>query len=112
MPGLDDVGVQRPLDEEAGVAGVLAGRVLEGADELGTDDLALLLGVAHAGEPFEEPVSGLDGDQARLGVDAEGLLDLLGLTLAQQAVVDEDAGQLVADGGVDERRRDRRVDAP
>ena len=31
--------------------------------------------------------------------------------LAQQAVVDEDAGQLVADGAVDERRGDARIDA-
>ena len=31
--------------------------------------------------------------------------------MAQQAVVDEDAGELVADGAVDERRGDTRVDA-
>ena len=35
--------------------------------------------------------------------------DLFGLVLAQQAMVHEDAGQLVADGAVDERRRGRRV---
>ena len=44
-------------------------------------------------------------------VAAEGLDDLLGLVLAQQAVVDEDARQLVADRLVDEQRRDGRVDA-
>ena len=41
----------------------------------------------------------------------EGLDDLRGLVLAQQAVVDEDAGELVADRLVDEQRGDRRVDA-
>ena len=44
-------------------------------------------------------------------VVAERLDDLRGLVLPQQAVVDEDAGQLVADRLVDEERRDRRVDA-
>ena len=39
------------------------------------------------------------------------LLDLLGLARPQQPVVDEDAGELVADGPVHQRRRDRRVDA-
>ena len=38
-------------------------------------------------------------------------LDLLGLALAQQAVVDEDAGQLVADRALDQGGGDRRVDA-
>ncbi|HEX6986343.1 MAG TPA: hypothetical protein VF170_13255, partial [Planctomycetaceae bacterium] len=41
----------------------------------------------------------------------EGLDDLLGLALAEQAVVDEDAGELVADRLVDERCGRRRVDA-
>ena len=42
---------------------------------------------------------------------AERLDDLLGLVLAQQAVVDEHARQLVADRAVHEQRRDGRVDA-
>jgi hypothetical protein len=33
------------------------------------------------------------------------------LVQAQQAVVDKHAGQLVADGAVDQRRRHRRIDA-
>ena len=44
-------------------------------------------------------------------VAAERLDHLLGLVRAQQAVVDEDAGELVADRLVHEQRRDRRVDA-
>ena len=44
-------------------------------------------------------------------VAAERLDDLLRLVLAQQAVVDEDAGELVADRLVDEQRRDGGVDA-
>ena len=37
--------------------------------------------------------------------------DLIGLGLAHQAVIDEHAGELVADGLVDQHRRDRRIDA-
>ena len=44
-------------------------------------------------------------------VVAERLHHLLGLVLAQQAVIDEHAGQLVADRAVHQQRRDRRVDA-
>ena len=42
---------------------------------------------------------------------AKGLDHLLGLVLAQQTVVDEHAGELIADRAVDERRGGRRVDA-
>ena len=42
---------------------------------------------------------------------AERLDDLRRLVAAQQAVVDEDARELVADGLVHEQRRDRAVDA-
>jgi hypothetical protein len=44
-------------------------------------------------------------------VVAEGRLDELALVLAQQAVVDEDAGELVADGPVQQGGDDGRIDA-
>ncbi len=99
---LDHVRVQRPLDEEADVA-ELAGLFLEDADELLADDLPLLLRVGHAGEPGEEALLRLDVDERHVEVAAERLHDLLGLVLAQQPVIDEDAGQLVADRLVDEQ---------
>ena len=108
--GLDHVGVERALDEEARVA-ELGRLLLEDADELGADRLALGLGVGDAGEPREEAFLGVDGDERDLEVVAEGGDDLLALVLAHQAVVDEHARQLVADGAVDEQRRDARVDA-
>ena len=85
--------------------------LLEDADELLADDLALLLRLGHAREPREEPLLRLDVDERDVEVAAERLDDLLGLVLAQQAVVDEDAGELVADRLVHEQRRDRGVDA-
>ena len=60
---------------------------------------------------LEEAVLGVDGDERDLELVAEGLDDLLALVLAHQAVVDEDARELVADRPVHEHRRDRRVDA-
>ena len=41
---------------------------------------------------------------------AERLLDLLWFSLPVESVIDEDAGELIADGAVDEERGDRGVD--
>ena len=84
---------------------------LERADELAPDDLALLLGVADAGERVEELLARVDRDEAHAGRGDVVLLDLLALVLSQQTVVDEDADQLVADGLVHDRGGDRRVDS-
>ena len=54
----------------------------------------------------EEALLGVDHAQVDVEVLAEDRRDLLALALAQQAVVDEDAGQPVADRAVDQRRRD------
>ena len=89
----------------------VARRLLEDADELAADDLALLLGVGDPGERAEEALLGVDDDEVDAGRGDEVLLDLLGLARAQQPVVDEDAGQLVADGLLHEGRGDRGVDA-
>ena len=85
--------------------------LLEHADELVADDLALLLGVLDAGQPGEEPLAGVDHDQVHAEVALERLPQELRLLLAHQAVVDVDAGQPIADRAMDERRRDGRIDA-
>ena len=54
---------------------------------------------------------GVDVDQLDAHVAPERLDDLIALALAHQSGVDVDAGQLMADRPVHERRRDRRVDA-
>ena len=113
--GLDDVRVERALHEEldrlVGVGDDRAGLLLEDPDELAADRLALGLRVGDAGQRVEEPLARVDDPQLHAGRGDEVLLDLLGLALAQQPVVDEDAGQLVADGALHERGRDRGVDA-
>ncbi len=62
-------------------------------------------------EPREEPVLCLHVDERHLEVAAERLHDLLGLVGAHEAVVDEDAGELVTDCLVHEQRGNGRVDA-
>ena len=57
----------------------------------------------------EEAVLGLDVDEVDVEVVAEGRLDLGALVVAHQAVVDEHAGELVADRPVHQRGRDRGV---
>ena len=72
---LDHVGIERALGEEVELADVL-GRVLEDVDELGADDLALLLGIGDAGEPRQEARRRVDDDQRQLHPVAEPILDL------------------------------------
>ena len=73
--------------------------------------LPLLLRVGDAREAREEALLRLDVHERDVEVAAERLDHLLRLALAQEAVVDEDARELVADRLVDEQRRDGRVDA-
>ena len=68
-------------------------------------------GIGDAREPREEALLRLHVDERHLEVPAERLHDLLGLVLAQEPVVDEDARQLIPNGLVHEQRRDRGVDA-
>ncbi len=85
----------------------LFGFVVEDRDELVADDLALGLGVGDAGELGEEALAGVDGDDVEAELLAHGLLDFGELVFAQDAVVDEDAGEAVADGAVRRARRRR-----
>ena len=108
--GLDHVRVERALDQEADVL-ELRRLLLEDADELLADDLALALGVVDARRAGRGSAPRRRRGRAGCRTVAEGLDDLLGLVHAHQAVVDEDAGELLADRPVDEQRRDRGVDA-
>ena len=77
--GLDHVRVERALHEEARAssprvarAGELGGLLLEHADELGADRLALGLGLGDAAQLLEEARLGVDGDERHLEGVAEG----------------------------------------
>ena len=108
---LDHVGVERPLHEEADVAQPPR-LLLEDADELLADDLPLAPRDPRRPSSRERNRScACDVDERDVEVPGERLDHLLGLVLAQQAVVDEDARELVADRLVHEQRGDGRVDA-
>ena len=72
--------------------------------------LPLALGIVDAVQAPKEQRRGIAVDQRNVVVVAEQGDDLPGLVLPQQAVVDEDAGQLLADRLVDQHRRHRGVD--
>ena len=75
------------------------------------DGLALDLGVGDAFERADEEVLRLHVDERDVVAVAEQRDDLLGFRLAHQAVIDEHAGELIADGLVDQHRRHGRIDA-
>ena len=95
----------------SGLGDHLGGGVLEDADELAADDLALLFRVGDAGERIEKAPLGVDDLQPDARRRHEVLLDLLGLARAEQTVVDEHAGELFADRTLHECGGNRRVDA-
>ena len=99
---LKNIGPDRTLREKL-YAVELARFLGKDLNELIADDLALLLGISDSGELIKEAVSCVDIDKVRVHLVAEDLDDLLGLALAQKAVVDVDADELLADG-LDEQR--------
>ena len=68
-------------------------------------------GSATPASAAQELVGGVDVDDPHAEIARERVHHLLGLVQAQQPVVDEDAGELIADRPVDQRGGDRRVDA-
>ena len=97
--GLHHVGVDGALGEEVQLS-QLVGCLLEGMYELLADDLPLLLGIHDPLQGGEEPVPGVHAHEVEIEIAlrAEDGLHLLALVLAQQAVIHEHAGELLADG--------------
>ena len=100
--GLEDVRVDGALAEEADAL-ELGSLLVEDLDELLADDVALGLGVVHAGQQVEEAVRGVHEDELGAQLVLEYVDDLLGLALAHEAVVHMHAHELLADG-LDEQR--------
>ena len=102
--GLDHVRVERPLDEELDVAHG-ARFVFKHSNELFPDDFPLLLGVNHAAEPGEAAVRAVHRAHSELHPVLERPGDLLEFVLTKEPVVNEDAGQAVADRAAHQRGR-------
>jgi hypothetical protein len=86
--GLDHVGIERALHQVAGIVQPLR-LLLEDANELLADDLALLLRLDHPGQAAQEALLRVDSDQRHLELVAERGHHLVALVLAHQAAVDE-----------------------
>ena len=83
---LYDVRIDSTLSQETDAL-QLTGLLLEYADELGTDNLALLLGVSHACQLVQEAVGSINIHQVGIQFVPKHAHHLLGFTLAQQSVV-------------------------
>ena len=108
---LHDIGVDRALCQKVHSADLFC-FILEHTDELLADDLALALGGLYAGQLLVEAVAGVNADKVDVKLTAltKDLADLLALVLAQQTVVNENAGQLLADGLGQHSRADAGID--
>ena len=87
--GFDNIRINGSLGQETDTL-QFAGLLLKHADELRTDDLALLLGIGHACELVQETVDGIHIDKVGVQLVAEYADYLLGLAFAQKAVIDVD----------------------
>src|SRR5438105_6368284 len=105
---LDNIRVERALGQE--VDSTEDARLLgEDADELGANDASFFLGIGHTAQRAEKSVDGVDVHQAHPKMPLEGIDHTLRLTAPQEAVIDEDAGQLIANGAMGKRGHDRRI---
>ncbi len=107
---LDDIRVDGPLSEPPGIL-VLVRLFLKNVDEKAADDFAFALRIVHSGQSRKESFFGVDADDLDPQVLGKGGHDLIPLAQSQKSVVDKDAGELVADGPMDQRRRHRGVNA-
>ncbi len=105
----DDVGVKCALREEFRAADLFR-LGLEHVDEGLADEFALGLRIGDAREAAEEQRRDVLVDQRDVEVAAEQRDHLLALAQPHQPVIDIDAGQLVADGFVDQYGGDCTID--
>ena len=97
--GLHHVGIDGALGKEVHSADLL-GLLLKHADEFLADDLALALRLGDAGQLGQKARAGVDTANVHVELVLHHLLHLIALVLAQQAVIHEDAGQLIAHGAL------------
>ena len=112
--GFNDVGIDRALGEPPDAIEFFR-LALEHVDEGRADLLALGFGIVQTPQRLKKDIGGIDGDQARVENVRHAArkrdFDLFTLIQAQEAVVDEHAGELIADGAIEQRGGDAGVDA-
>ena len=109
--GLQNVVIDGALSEEADLVANLAGLLLEHTDELGADDLTLLLRVSHALQFAKETLHGIHIYQVGIHLVFEYFDYALRFTFSHKAVIHMDTGQLPADCLNQKGRNNRTVHA-
>ena len=112
---LDDIWVERSLGEELEIgafsSGEFLGSLFENANELCADDFAFTLWRSDSAQFGEEASGGVNRLEADLEIVAEETLDGGGFIGAEEAIIDEDTGELVANCAVEQSRSDATIDA-
>ena len=108
--GFYDVRIEGSLYEEFHIF-ELVRFFLEGMNEFCTDGLTFLFRFGDAFQKRHEVLGCIDVYQLHVEFVRKGIDDLFCFAETQEAVVDENAGQLIADGFVYEDSCDRGVDA-
>ena len=106
MAGFDHVGVERALGQELARRGSTAASRLKASMNSRPMILRFCCGSVTPVSAVEELLAGVVDAQVDLEMIAEGRFHQLPLVLSQQAVVHEDADELIADGFVQQGRHD------
>lgn len=105
---LDDVGIDRSLHEIVDFAEFFC-FFTEYVDEVFADYLAFALRLPDAAKIGQEPFGSVDFYQVHSSFVAEDAHNVVCLVLAEQSVIDENTGEVIAYGFVKQGRRDRAV---
>ena len=108
--GLHHIGIDGALCQKIHSADLL-GLLLEHADELLADDLALALRLGYARQLRQKTGTGVNAAHIHMELMLHHLLHLIALILAQQAVIYKDTGQLIAHGTLQKGSRHGAVHA-
>ena len=85
--------------------------MLKHRDEFVADNFSFLLRIGHASERGQETLGGVDIFQTHMKIFAEHALNNFFFARAQETIVHENAGELVADCFMEQCGCDRRIDA-
>src|SRR5205823_12718202 len=109
---LNHIGIERALDQKFCAPRLLFGLGLELFDKLLPNDLPFTLRINHPFEPGKEQIGRIKEPHVQMKLLSKRPFDLFSLSIPKQPVVDEDTGQLVADGPMSQGGSHRRVYSP
>ena len=109
-PTFDDVGIECALSKKVRTFN-LGGLIRKTVDEGAADTAAFFLRVSHAGKHVKKPILSWYDMQVCLEVVSEFLNDGSRLVFPEQAIVDQDAGELIANCPADESGHNGRINA-